>query len=139
MLKLSIVTGVMSLKVHWPENSISGLMLIRSLSRFNKDVLPAPDAPMMKVSSPGRQYPLTPFKISNCLTDGSPRAMSSLEDCMVTANRMSLKLILHTEEPYDYCLSSLFLTVSLLSISLISEPVLLIILLSYVVSSVTSS
>lgn len=115
MLKLAYVIGVLSLKVTLPVKVIPGLAPTRSLNLFKSEVLPAPDAPIIKVSSPGMQKPVQPLRILKDFYAGEPSAISSFVALSVTENSISVKLILHTSEPSIYIFAILFSLSSLFS------------------------
>ena len=85
---------------------------ILSLSKFKSEVLPAPDAPIINVVCPGRQYPVQSFKMCSYFVGYSPLRISSLELFCVTVKFTLLKLIFTISELKDFCFCSLLFSSS---------------------------
>ena len=82
-------------------------ILIRSLNKFKSEVLPAPDAPIIKVVYPGRQYPVQSFNMCSYFEGASPLAISSFVLVYVTVKLTLSKLIFIISELKDFCFCSL--------------------------------
>ena len=84
----------LSLSKMSPVTFMPGFIEILSERRFKRDVFPAPDAPIIKVTCLGKQNPVTPLSTYNTLEGAAPAWISCLLARMVTSKRTSLKLIL---------------------------------------------
>lgn len=65
--KVSLLTGISSLKVMLPSSHVLVAELTLSARMLSRDVLPAPEEPIMKVAWPGAANPETDLTISRVL------------------------------------------------------------------------